>query len=79
MRSIAITLRDDLCRGLRVMGHRRLASVAFTVGAEVSTVRGIFWRGRDIGAKLLGGRRGLRRDNLRATDPACRSTVAATA
>ena len=50
------TRRDDPDRGLRVMGHRRLASVAFTVGRDVVAMRGNRRRGRDLGAGLFTGR-----------------------
>jgi hypothetical protein len=61
------------------MGHRRRASVAFTVEIEVVTIQGLVWRGSDLGAGHFGGRRGFRGDNLRATDPAARTTLTTTA
>jgi toxin ParE1/3/4 len=44
------TLRDDLLPGLRVMGYRRQATIAFTIEAETVTVHGVLWRGRNLDA-----------------------------
>ena len=44
--------RDDLFPGLRVMGYRRQATIAFTVERDTVTVHGVLWRGRDINALL---------------------------
>jgi len=40
-------LRHDLYPGLRVMGYRRWASIAFTVEDATVTIQGVLWRGRD--------------------------------
>jgi toxin ParE1/3/4 len=42
--------RDDLFPGLRVMGYRRQATVAFTIEPQTVTVHGVLWRGRDLNA-----------------------------
>ena len=46
------TARDDLFPGLRVMGYRRQATIAFTIKRNTVTVHGVLWRGRDIDALL---------------------------
>ena len=40
--------RDDIREGLRVMGVRRQATIAFMVEAEQVVIHGILWRGQDI-------------------------------
>jgi toxin ParE1/3/4 len=42
--------RDDLFPGLRVMGYRRQATIAFTIEPATVTIQGVLWRGRDIDA-----------------------------
>lgn len=44
------TTRDDLFPGLRVMGYRRQASIAFTIEPATVTIQGMAWRGRDVDA-----------------------------
>ncbi len=41
--------RDDLFPGLRLMGYRRQATIAFTVDEQRVTIQGVFWRGQDVG------------------------------
>ena len=40
--------RDDLRLGLRIVGYRRTASIAFRVDGEVVTIVRVFHRGQDI-------------------------------
>lgn len=40
--------RDDVAPGLRVMGYRRQATIAFTVEADRVLIQGVFGRGRDV-------------------------------
>lgn len=42
--------RDDLLPGLRVIAHRRRASIAFTIDGSTVRIEGVFWRGRDLAA-----------------------------
>ena len=46
------TRRDDLRPGLRTIGFRRRATVAFVVGEEEVTVLGVFYGGQDFEAAL---------------------------
>ncbi len=39
--------RDDLAPGLRVLGFRKRAVIAFTVGESEVTVHGVYYGGRD--------------------------------
>lgn len=41
--------RDDLYPGLRVVGFKRKASIAFLVDGNQVVVIGVFYRGRDLG------------------------------
>lgn len=41
--------RDDIRPGLRVMGFKRYATIAFEVEAERVVIHGILWRGQDVG------------------------------
>jgi toxin ParE1/3/4 len=43
------TRRDDLFPGLRVIGVRRQATIAFTVERDQVVIQGILGRGQDIG------------------------------
>jgi toxin ParE1/3/4 len=40
--------RDDLARGLRIVGYRRRASIAFLVQDQTITIMRVFYGGRDI-------------------------------
>lgn len=40
--------RDDLFPGLRVMGYRRQATIAFTIEPHTVTIHGVLWRGQDV-------------------------------
>ena len=42
------TQRDDIREGLRVMGVRRQATIAFIVEAERVVIHGILGRGQDV-------------------------------
>jgi toxin ParE1/3/4 len=42
------TRRDDLRPGLRVVGFRGSATIAFHVDVDVVTIDRVFYRGRDI-------------------------------
>jgi toxin ParE1/3/4 len=42
--------RDDLRRGLRLVGFRRRATIAFNVAASTVVIVGVFYGGQDIGA-----------------------------
>jgi toxin ParE1/3/4 len=46
------TKRDDVREGLRVMGFRRQASIAFIVEEERVVIHGIFGRGQDLALLL---------------------------
>jgi toxin ParE1/3/4 len=46
--------RDDLGPGLRLLGYRRRATIAFVVTAEEVVVLRILYRGRDVEALLAG-------------------------
>ncbi|WP_439500272.1 type II toxin-antitoxin system RelE/ParE family toxin [Bosea sp. (in: a-proteobacteria)] len=49
------TRRDDLAPGLRLLGYRRRATIAFLTTNEEVVVLRILYRGRDVDA-LLGSR-----------------------
>jgi toxin ParE1/3/4 len=40
--------RNDIRPGLRVMGFKRYATIAFEVEAERVVIHGILWRGQDV-------------------------------
>jgi toxin ParE1/3/4 len=42
------TRRDDLRRGLRVVGFKGSATIAFHVDPDVVTIDRVFYRGRDV-------------------------------
>jgi len=44
------TRRDDLRSGLRTIGFRRRVTIAFAVEADIVTIIGIFYGGRDFEA-----------------------------
>ena len=46
--------RDDLFRGLRIVGFERRISIAFHIAAETVTFDRILYGGRDIEASLRG-------------------------
>jgi toxin ParE1/3/4 len=46
------TRRDDLSLGLRIVGYRRRATIAFTVEPERVLIHGIFYGGQDHIAAL---------------------------
>lgn len=46
------TRRDDIRPGLRTIGFRRRATIAFTVGDDTVTILGIFYGGQDYEAAL---------------------------
>ncbi|PZM13697.1 type II toxin-antitoxin system RelE/ParE family toxin [Rhizobium tubonense] len=47
------TRRDDLRPGLRIIGHRRRVSIAFSVKNDSLRILGIFYAGRQISAEIL--------------------------
>ncbi|RDJ26707.1 type II toxin-antitoxin system RelE/ParE family toxin [Bosea caraganae] len=49
------TRRDDLAPGLRLLGYRRRATIAFVVTADEVIVLRILYRGRDVKALLAPG------------------------
>jgi toxin ParE1/3/4 len=46
------TRRDDLSPGLRIVGYRRRATIAFTVESDAVIIQGIFYGGQDYEAAL---------------------------
>lgn len=42
--------RDDLRPGVRTIGYRRWASIAFVVEADEVVILQVAWRGRDVAA-----------------------------
>lgn len=46
------TRREDILPGLRVVGFRRRATIAFTVEAETVTILGVYYGGQDYEATL---------------------------
>ena len=42
------TRRDDLSPGVRTIGFERRATIAFRVEAEIVTILGVFYGGRDF-------------------------------
>lgn len=44
------TRRDDITPGLRLLGFRRRATIAFTVEPHAVVVQGIFYGGQDVEA-----------------------------
>lgn len=47
------TVRSEILPGLRIIGYKRSASIAFVVTETAVIVLGVFHRGRDITAALL--------------------------
>ncbi|KNY13063.1 plasmid stabilization protein ParE [Shinella sp. SUS2] len=47
------TERTDMLPGLRIIGYKRSASIAFVVDATEVIVLGVFYGGRDVTADLL--------------------------
>jgi toxin ParE1/3/4 len=50
------TVRDNLIPGLRIIGYRRSASIAFVVEEAHVLVLGVFYGGQDITVEALEGR-----------------------
>lgn len=50
------TVRESPVTGLRIIGYRRSASVAFTVRGDDVFILGVFARGRDITDDILAAR-----------------------
>lgn len=48
------TRRNDLSAGLRIVGYRRRATIAFTVEYDAVIIQGIFYGGQDYEAVLRG-------------------------
>ena len=46
--------RDDILRGLRIIGFERRVTIAFTVEADAVVVEGVFYGGRDYENVLRG-------------------------
>jgi len=46
------TLRNDIRPGLRTIGFRRRATIAFTVDSATITILGVFYGGRDVQGAL---------------------------
>ena len=44
--------RDDIRPGLRTVGFRRRATIAFTVEDKAVTILGVFYKGRDYESSL---------------------------
>jgi toxin ParE1/3/4 len=51
-RSLRGTLREDVRPGLRTIGFRRRATIAFAVEGDTVTILGIFHGGQDYEADL---------------------------
>jgi toxin ParE1/3/4 len=47
------TVRSDMLPGLRIIGYKRSASIAFVVDDTEVIILGVFYGGRDITADLL--------------------------
>lgn len=47
------TARDDLFPGLRTLGFRRRATIAFIIAAQEVEIHGIYYGGRDYEARIL--------------------------
>jgi len=50
------TVRPGPVPGLRIIGFRRSASLAFTVEAHHITILGVFWRGQNVTPEILKNR-----------------------
>ncbi|KAA1183770.1 type II toxin-antitoxin system RelE/ParE family toxin [Rhizobium tropici] len=50
------TVREGPVLGLRIIGYRRTASIAFVVEGDQVTVLGVFRRGRNVTADMLRNR-----------------------
>ena len=50
------TVREGPVPGLRIVGYRRTASIAFIVEGDQVTIVGVFRRGRNVTADVLGNR-----------------------
>lgn len=50
------TVRDGAVPGLRIIGYRRSASIAFVVEGDQVTVLGVFRRGQNITPEILKNR-----------------------
>lgn len=50
------TLRDDVAKGVRIVGYRRSVSIAFSVMPDTVLILGVFYAGRDVTADLLSDR-----------------------
>ena len=46
------TSREDLRPGLRTIGFRRTATIAFSIAEEIVTIVGVFYGGQDFEAVL---------------------------
>jgi toxin ParE1/3/4 len=46
------TQRDDILPGLRVIGYRRGATIAFAIRRQTVVILGVFYGGRDYEAAL---------------------------
>ena len=46
------TRRDDLISGLRTIGYRRQATIAFSIESDEVVIQGIFYGGQDFEAAL---------------------------
>jgi toxin ParE1/3/4 len=47
------TVRPGPVPGLRIIGYRRTASIAFTVEADQVTILGVFRRGQNVTSEML--------------------------
>ncbi|QND50710.1 type II toxin-antitoxin system RelE/ParE family toxin [Phyllobacterium sp. 628] len=47
------TVRDDVMKGVRIVGYRRNLSIAFAVTKDSVLILGIFYGGRNITTDLL--------------------------
>ncbi len=50
------TVRDDIMKGVRIVGYRRSVSIVFSVTSDAVLILGIFYGGRNITPDLLEGR-----------------------
>ena len=51
------TVRPGPIAGLRIIGYRRSASIAFVVEADMVTILGVFRRGQNVTSEMLERRR----------------------
>jgi len=47
------TIRDDITKGVRIVGYRRSVSIVFSVTSDAVLILGIFYGGRNITPDVL--------------------------